>query len=219
MMIMGNPVFAGISEDEYRELSEMGYIRKSLFRKDETVIHAGDITKELGILTGGKVYIENIDFWGNRMILHYILPGQAFAEAYALSGIPVRVNVTASEKSEVLFFSIADAINVRNSSRSWYAKITANMLKIATEKNIAWSDRMFCISAKKIRERVMNYLSSEAARCGSRKITVPFDRQQMADYLNVERSALSKELGKMRDEGIIRYRKNVFELVSAEIEV
>ena len=88
------------------------------------------------------------------------------------------------------------------------APMMVDVLILSTQKNLAWSSRMFCISAKTIRGRVMTYLSSEALRTGKRQFTIPFDRQQMADYLNVERSALSKELGKMQREGILTFRKN-----------
>ncbi|MFR9144197.1 MAG: Crp/Fnr family transcriptional regulator, partial [Lentihominibacter sp.] len=91
-----------------------------------------------------------------------------------------------------------------------------NMLLMSTNKNLGLSNRIFCTSSKNIRSRVMTYLSSEAVKSGSMDIVIPFNRQQMADYLNLERSALSKELGKMRDEGILEFRKNRFRLFRLE---
>ena len=90
------------------------------------------------------------------------------------------------------------------------------MLVLSTSKNLAWSNRVFCISSKSIRARIMTYLSSEAVKRGTMKFVIPIDRQQMADYLNVERRALSKELGRMQKEGILTFRKNQFHLHHVE---
>ena len=87
---------------------------------------------------------------------------------------------------------------------------------MTAEKNLAWSGRMFCIAHRHIRSRVMHYLSDQAVQKGSREFTIPFDRQQLADYLHVERSALSKELGKMQREGILTFHKNRFHLLQGE---
>ena len=88
--------------------------------------------------------------------------------------------------------------------------ILNNLLHISIQKNLTLSNRIFCTSPKTIRERLLIYLSNESRKAGSQEFVIPFDRQQLADYLNVDRSALSKELGKMRDEGLIEFRKNDF---------
>ena len=120
------------------------------------------------------------------------------------------VDVLAVEQSQVLWVRLTALLSPQNEREGWYHKLLRNVLILSTQKNLAWSSRVFCISAKTIRGRVMTYLSSEALRTGKRQFTIPFDRQQMADYLNVERSALSKELGKMQREGILTFRKNTF---------
>ena len=91
--------------------------------------------------------------------------------------------------------------------------IAARLLTLAARKNLALSERIFCTSPKHIRERVSVYLAGQSARAGSRRFRIPYDRQQMADYLGVERTALSKELSKMRADGLIAFRKNEFTLL------
>lgn len=212
MFPINHPVFNKITQEEYDELISCGGIRKVEYKKGTVLFHTGDLTEEFGILISGKIHIENIDLWGNRMILHNISEGQAFAETYAFCRVPIMVDVTAVEDSKVLFVDIGILLSCGNQAKSWYNKLLYNLLVLSTEKNLAWSSRVFCIASKSIRTRVMTYLSSEAVRCGTMEFTVPFDRQQMADYLNVERSALSKELGRMQKEGILTFRKNKFHL-------
>ena len=219
MQLNTNPIFRDIGQEEYEEMRACGGIRLWDCRKDEVIFHVGDVTCEFGLLMSGKVHIESIDLWGNRMILHSIGVGQALAETYAFCGVPMMVDVTAVEESKVLFLNIGLLLSEENRSRTWHPKLLYNLLLLSVHKNLAWSSRMFCITPKQVRARVMTYLSSESIRRGSRTVTIPFDRQQMADYLNVERSALSKELGRMKKEGILDYHKNTFQLLKGEEQI
>lgn len=101
-----NPIFNGINEEEYNELAAPGCVRTSRYAKDQAVFSTGDQTTAFGILLSGELHIENIDLWGNRIILHNISAGEAFAETYALSRIPMMVDVTASRDSEILFLDL-----------------------------------------------------------------------------------------------------------------
>ncbi|MGI6030225.1 MAG: Crp/Fnr family transcriptional regulator [Eubacteriales bacterium] len=212
MFPVHHPIFRDITQEEFNEMTASGCIRTSEYEKDAFLFHMGDRTEEFGILLSGEIHIENIDLWGNRMILHNITAGQAFAETYAFCQVPVLVDVVAVQNCQVLFVHIGTLLSPRNQARSWYSKLLYNLLVLSTDKNLAWANRMLCVSSKGIRAKVMTYLSSEAVRRGSMKFSIPFDRQQMADYLNVERSALSKELGRMQREGILTFHKNQFHL-------
>ena len=216
MMVLKNPIFQGVGPDEYAQMEALGAIRQVDYPKESPIFHTGDMTAEFGVLLSGCVHIENLDLWGNRMILHNIAPGQAFAESYAFSGTPMMVDVVAVAQSKVLFVHLGLLLDSGQRTQSWYPKVLYNMLDLSTRKNLAWSNRMFCISSRHIRTRVMTYLSSEAVRRGTMELTLPFDRQQLADYLNVERSALSKELGRMQQEGILTFRKNQFQLLNVD---
>ena len=213
-MKISNPIFRGIGQEEYDNMLSCGGIRLRTYSKGAAVFHAGDQTSQFGILLSGKIHIESGDLWGNRVILHQIEAGQAFAESYAFCSAPMMVDVTAVEESSVLFLDLDILLSDENQGKSWYVPMLKNLLLLCAGKNLAWSGRVFCLSAKGVRARIMTYLSSEAVKRGSRTITIPFDRQQMADYLNVERSALSKELGRMEKEGILTFHKNQFRLLN-----
>lgn len=125
----------------------------------------------------------------------------------------LNVNAIAADYTKVLFLDTDMFTDESNMRYSWYPKMLANLLKISAGKNLALSNRIFCTGPKTIRNRLMIYLSSQAAKAKSSEFSIPFNRQQMADYLNLDRSALSKELCKMRDEGIITFHKNHFHIL------
>lgn len=210
------PIFQNIQPEEYRDLVDCGCFRFTEAAKGTVLFRAGDRTREFGVLLSGEVHIESLDVWGNRVILHSVSAGQSFAETYAFCQVPLMVDVTAVRDSRVLLVHLGVLNAPASREKSWYPKLLHSLLVLSTGKNLAWSTRMFCISSKNIRTRVMTYLSGEARKHGSLEFTIPFDRQQMADYLNVERSALSKELGRMRKEGILDFRKNRFRLYHTE---
>ena len=210
------PLFRGIADCEYGDMLAGGCLRTADYEKGAVLFRAGDLTGEFGILLSGEVHVENLDLWGNRVILHSIPAGHVFAETYALCGVPMMVDVTAVQPSRVLFLRLSTLLGEANRQKSWYPKLLCNLTLLFAQKNLAWSDRVFCLSTKGVRGRVMTYLSTEAVRRGSTEFSIPFDRQQLADYLNVERSALSKELGRMQREGILTFRKNRFCLHRAQ---
>lgn len=212
MEISSLALFQGIPPEECGEMMALGCVRTADFEKGAVLFRTGDVTEEFGVLLSGEVHVESGDLWGNRVILHSIPSGHAFAETYALCGVPMMADVIAVQPSRVLFIRLAALLDEANSAQPWYPKLLRNLTLLFARKNLAWSGRVFCLSAKGIRSRVMMYLSAQAAQAGSTEFSIPFDRQQLADYLNVERSALSKELGRMRNEGILTFRKNHFQL-------
>lgn len=214
--MLKNPVFFGLEPEEYEEIINCGNAYEKSYAADTVILHMGSIVREFGIVLSGSVNIENTDLWGNRLILHNIGENQIFAETYAFCGAALMVNVRAAENSRILFINAENLLNSKNSERTWHIKLLYNFLRLSANKNLAWSNRMFCIAAKGVRSRVMSYLSAEALKCGSSEITIPFSRQELADYLNVERSALSKELGRMQRDGLINFRKNHFQLLSVK---
>lgn len=216
MMPLNHPVFKNVTQEEYDDMLFCGCIRITEYAKNSVLFHTGDKTKEFGILISGEIYIESIDLWGNRMILHQISPGGVFAETYAFCRVPMMVDVTAVQNSTVLFVDLSILLTAEYQKKSWYVKLLQSLLILSTNKNLLWSSRVLCITSKNIRSRVMIYLSSEAMKCGTTEFSIPFNRQQMADYLNVERSALSKELGRMQKEGILTFHKNRFCLHSLD---
>lgn len=208
-----NPVFRGIDTGEYQDMLSCQCTSPAEYEKGCAILRRGSVPRQFGVLLSGKAYIESTDFWGNRMILHHLSQGHSFAETYAFCKVPMMVDVTAVSHCQVLLIDLSRLLSDDNRAKSWYTKLLYNLLVLSSRKNLAWSQRVLCISSKSIRSRVMNYLSSEAIQQGGASFTIPFNRQQMADYLHVERSALSKELGKMQREGILSFSKNTFQLL------
>ncbi len=205
------PLFRGTSPQETEEmLACLGAERRS-FAKGERIYRAGDTVTALGVVLQGSVLIESSDLWGNTSVLDSVGPGQIFAETYACCpGEPLMVDVTAAEAAEVLFLRMERILQVCPNSCPHHSRLIRNLLTLSSQKNLTLSRKIFYTSPKTIRGRLLSYLSSQALRSGSRSFTIPFNRQQLADYLNVDRSALSNELGKMQREGLLRTERNHF---------
>ena len=206
------PLFRGIGEAALAEMFTCGGARCKTYAKGEVLLRAGCVTREVGIVQAGGVNIENIDLWGSRSILSHVPAGQVFAETYAFCGEPMMVDVVAAEETEVLFLNMDVLIHTPHPDSEWQPVLVQNLLNISLHKNLALSERIFCTSPKSVRGRLLTYLSSESLKNNSTSFDLPFNRQQMADYLNLDRSALSKELCRMRDEGMLTFHKNHFEL-------
>ena len=210
MKKIASPLFQDLSEAELDTLAAAGHLRTRQFAKHEVIFRAGSCVREIGIVLRGSVHIENLDLWGTKSILSSAGAGQAFAETYALCGDVMMVDAVAAEECEVLFVNISAFSG--GAPGTVHEKLLRNLLTVSMRKNLSLSQRIFCRTPKTVRGRLLTYFSAQAARCGRMAFEVPFNRQQMADYLNLDRSALSKELCKMRDEGLLTFEKNRFAL-------
>lgn len=206
-------IFQGMTESEIGDaLKGLNAVTKN-YNKGSTILFAGSKTKRMGLVLEGSVTIENNDIWGNKTILGYVGKNEFFAETYGmLSDEPMLVDVVANEDCTIVFLTIAALRSDALRNEPWASKIIGNLLIISTQKNLALSGRSFHISHKTVRGRVMSYLNSESIRKGRMAFEIPFNRQQMADYLNLDRTALSKELGRMKREGLIDFNKNHFQI-------
>lgn len=153
------------------------------------------------------------DIWGNRNILSKAGLGQTFAAAYACAiGSRLNVSVIAETPVTVMFLNVKRILNVCPSACSHHSRIIRNLLGELAEKNLRFNEKLTHMGQRTTRSKIMSYLSAEAQRLGKYEFDVPFSRQQLADYLGVERSGLSLELGKMRSEGLLDFRKSHFVL-------
>lgn len=205
-------LFQGCSEEDIFTMAKHLDFRTNRYRKGEVILSAGSIVTDIGLVLSGSVRIEHTDLWGNKSILGITPAGGVFAESYAcIPNEPMLVDAAANEDCKILFVSVPKLFAP---CPAWgcQSRLIQNLLAISAGKNLLLSKRSLHTSPKTIRGRLLSYFSQEALAQGSRKITIPFDRQQLADYLNLDRSALSKELGKMKRDGLMEYRKNVFEL-------
>lgn len=209
MKNIASPLFRGLTPAEWDALAQTGQLRTKTFSRHEIIFHAGSRIHEVGVVLRGSVHIENLDLWGTKTILSSVPAGQVFAETYAFCGDAMLVDAVAAEDCEVLF---VNAAAFSGGSSAGQDKLLHNLLAVSMRKNLSLSQRIFCTTPKTVRGCLLTYFSAQTAACGRLEFDIPFNRQQLADYLNLDRSALSKELCRMRDEGLLQFEKNHFVL-------
>ena len=211
-------LFRGMSTAETNDALNALSAREKSYRKGDVLLLAGDTTDEMGLVLEGSVTVESNDIWGNCTVLSLIEPGGFFAETYAyLSNEPLLVDVMANENCRILFLRIGSVQNLSaEDTSSWQKKLISNLLTISFHKNLILSGRSFHTAPKTVRGRLMSYLNAVSLKQGSTEFDIPYKRQQLADYLNVERTALSKELSKMQKDGILITKKNHFKLLTSD---
>lgn len=205
-----NPVLKGITAKEWQDMQEAGCLREAFYKKNEVIFRMGEMIHEIGMIIQGSAHIQTVDPLGKLSILSDVGEGEVFGETYAFCEEPLMVEVVAAKDTRLL---LLDVEALKRGDLSWEKKIKENMLQISLRKNLLLSQRIFCTTPKTIRERVLTFLTAQSVRQKTKNIQIPFNRQQMADYLNLDRSALSKELGKMKKEGILDFHKNTFRLL------
>lgn len=207
------PLFQGMRDAEIQSALSFTSAREKNYSKGTGILFAGDTADAMGLVLEGSVTIESNDMWGNRTILSHVGEGQIFGETYAwLTHEPMLVDAVANEDCRVLFLKISGLRKVTEPIASWQYQLMENLLTISARKNLILSGRSFHTAPKTIRGKVMSYLNSVSLQKGSREFDIPFDRQQLADYLNLDRTALSKELGNMQRDGMITCSRNHFVL-------
>lgn len=207
-------LFRQISEADIPQVLELLRAYEKRFEKGVQILSAGHTTEWMGLVLSGSVTVQSNDLWGNRTILHHVGRGDFFAETFAwLRDVPMPVEVIANEDCAVLFLNIGLLPALSPVQHPWAPTIGTNLLTITAHKNLLLAGRSFHTSPKSARARIMSYLNSVAVQAQSREFDIPFDRQQLADYLNLDRSVLSRELGRMQEAGLIRTRKKRFVLL------
>ena len=212
-VLRSSPLFSGISAEEASAMLSCLQAEKKDFPKEAFLLHAGDTAESIGLILSGSILVIQEDIWGNRNILSKAGPGQTFAAAYACApGSVLNVNVFAETPVTALFLNVKRILNVCPSACTHHSRIIRNLLSDLAEKNLRFSEKLTHMGQRTTRAKLMSYLSAEAQRRGEYEFDIPFSRQQLADYLGVERSGLSLELGKMRAEGLLDFQKNHFVL-------
>lgn len=211
-------LFRGIEEQEIDSLLQCLAATKREYKKGEVILSEGTITESLGIVLSGMAIISCSDIWGNNSILGDIAPGAVFAEVYAcIPGEPLRISVSAAEDTTVLFMNVGRVLSTCTNACPFHTKLVRNLLTVCAYKSLQLSQRILHTSSKSIRGRLMSYFSQCAKSSGSCSFQIPYNRQQLADYLGVDRSAMSNELSKMQKEGLIEYQRNQFLLKNQEL--
>lgn len=211
MNLSNTQLFRGLEEAEITSLLGCLNATTRSFQKGEVILSEGNITENIGILLSGLAVISCNDIWGNTSILGHVAPGSVFAEVYAcIPGEPMLVTVSAAEDTSILFMNVGRVLTTCTNACPFHTRLVRNLLTVCAHRNLQLSQRIQHTSSKSIRGRLMAYFSECAKRAGSNSFLIPYNRQQLADYLNVDRSTMCNELSKMQKDGIIEYSKNQF---------
>jgi len=205
-------LFDGIGATELEPMLNCIDARVEVVKKDSIILLAGDKPSFVGIVVSGQVHIVREDFEGNRSLLAVLTTGGIFAEALCCAGVPESpVTVFADCDSTIILLGFYRIMQTCPNSCPFHRALIENMLRLIACKNLLLQSHMEILSMKTIRARVMRYFESFLHEQG-REITIPLNREELANYLCVDRSALSHELMKMKQDGLIEYRKNEFVL-------
>jgi len=207
-------IFMDVSENEIEAMLDCMQAKTAYYRKGEYVFRQGENIKSIALLLKGKIHIQQDDYWGNRSIINVISQGEMFGESYALQqGEPFLNDAVAVEDCTIVFFDINRMLTVCSAACKFHSKVIRNLFTVISQKNRILVQKLGHMSRRSTREKLISYLSAEARRHGSGSFSIPFNRQQLADFLSVDRSAMSNELCKMRDEGLLSFNKNQFTLL------
>lgn len=206
-------LFADFAKGEIPALLRMLRAKEASYSKGSFVLREGARRVPSAIVLSGSVHIIKEDFWGNRAILSEIGPGEMFAETYAcMPGEPLAVSAAAAENCSCLFLDFSPLMAAQGSAETGTAerRLLVNLIGILAGKNLFLTKKMEHLTQRTTRQKLLSYLSDVQRRAGSAAFDIPFDRQELADFLAVDRSAMSAELSKLRREGVLEYRKNHF---------
>lgn len=207
-------MFSGVGDEEIESMLSCLNARVQHYKKGEYVLRTGGHLRDILILVKGSLHIQKDDYWGNRSLLGQLGAGEMFGEAYVAPESGALMNdVVAVEDSAVMFFDLQRLLTTCSSACRFHTAVVQNLFFAISEKNRKLVQKLGHMSKRSTREKLISYLSEEAKRQNSARFSIPFNRQQLADFLSVDRSAMSNELCKMRDEGLLRFHKNHFELL------
>ena len=207
------PLFDGIEMEDLSAM--MGCIggKTATAQKNQSICREGDPATHVGMVLSGAVRLEREDYYGNRSIVAHIGPGELFGETYACAGIKnLPISVVADEDSQVLLMDCRRITTTCSHACAFHSRIIFNLLRVVAGKNLVYDQKIQVTSRRTTREKLMTYLLNQAKLQGSNSFRIPYDRQELADYLEVDRSGLSAEISKLRKEGILESEKNYFTL-------
>ena len=215
-LLKHSELFHGIEEGEISSMLACLSAETKSYERGAYVLRYGERANSVGIVLSGRVSVVREDYWGNRNIVSAIEPGETFAESYACAeNTALSVSIQADEASQVLWMDVRKILTACSSACEFHNRLIRNLVSLLAKKNLGMNRKLALMSQRSTREKLLSYLSSESMRQKSPSFTIPFDRQQLADYLSVDRSAMSNELSKLRREGVLEYEKNRFTILDA----
>lgn len=207
-------LFAGVTDNEIETMLSCLDAKVRSYKKGEYVFRQGEHIHQIAVLAKGELHVQQDDYWGNRSIIHNVGVGELFGEGYlAPESGTLLTDVIAAQDSTVLFFNVRRIITTCSNACRFHSAVVQNLFFSISEKNRLLVQKLGHMSRRTTREKLISYLSEESKRHSSGSFSIPFNRQQLADFLSVDRSAMSNELCKMRDEGLLEFEKNQFTLL------
>lgn len=214
-ILRNSPFFQGMTEEEI--LSVLHCVNATVLRKkkDEYIFRAGDSTEAMGLVLRGSVLSLQEDLWGHRNIMERIGAGDYFAEPFAATpGSVLNVSVVADEDTEIMLLNMGRLLKTCPNACAHHNRLVRNLVSVMARRVMNLNEKITHMAKRSTREKLLSYLSAESMRQGKLSFTIPYDRQQLADYLCVERAAMSVELSKLQKEGFLKTNRNQFELCS-----
>ena len=213
-VLQQSTLFSGIAAEDLLGLLGCLGAKSAVYKKNQPVFLEGDPATKLGIVLSGCVQISREDLHGNRSILGRAEPSEVFGESYAFAGADsLPVNVVAQEDSRLLLIDSCRITQSCSNACGFHQKLIRNLLQIVSEKNLRFHQKLEITAKRTTREKLLAYLYAQEKLHRSRSFTIPFDRQALADYLGVERSAMSAELSKLRRDGIVEFDRSQFTML------
>ena len=210
--VKDNPLFRVIEYSDFEKMLNCIEAKTQNYKKDDIILLSGDSVNFIGLILSGGVRVIKEDINGNIMILTELAVSETFGEVFACAGINYSpVTVQASEESEILFINYRKIITACSAACGFHSRLIENMLKLIARKNLMLNQKIEILSKRTTREKLLAFF--DAHRGMEKNFIIPYNREELAQYLCVDRSAMSAELCKMRDEGLLRFNKNVFELL------
>ncbi|MDO4280595.1 MAG: Crp/Fnr family transcriptional regulator [Peptococcaceae bacterium] len=210
-ILQATPLFADVDASDLLAMLDCLQASVVHYDKGATIFHQGEQIHQIAIVLEGKVHIQSDDYWGNHTILNVIGVGDMIGEAYvAPDSTPIVSDVVCAVESTLIFFEARKILTVCSNACRFHSLVVQHLFFIISAKNRALVKKLGHLSQRTIRAKLISYLSDESKRHGANDFTIPFNRQELADFLSVDRSALSVELSKMRDDGLLDYSRNHF---------
>lgn len=208
------PLFYEIDDEDILKVLHCLGAKVDTFDKKYTIFREGSPAKYIGIVLSGKVQVARNDYFGNRTILSNMGASELFSEAFAAAGtVSMPVSVIASETSEIMFIDCNHILHTCKNGCSFHHQLIFNLMKDLAEKTIMFHQKIEIISKRTTREKLLSYLMACSKNFGASSFVIPFDRQELADFLGVDRSGLSVEISKLKKEGVIDSHRSRFKLL------
>lgn len=214
-ILRNSPFFQGMTDDEISSILHCVSATVIKKAKDDYIFRVGDSTEAMGLVLSGSILSVQEDLWGHRNIVGRIGVGESFAETFAATpGAVLNISIVAAEDCEIMLLHMYRLMQTCATACPHHNKLIRNLVSVMSQRVLRLNEKITHMGKRSSREKILSYLSSESMRQGKLSFDIPYDRQQLADYLCIERAAMSVELSKLQKEGLLKTTKNHFELFS-----